>query len=247
MFKYILLGVVQGITEFLPVSSSAHLAIMQKLLGITGEELVLSIVLHLGTLFSLVIFFFKDILSALSNKKLLSFILITAVITGIIGFLGKDFFEKIFSSTRLIAFALICTGIILILTKNIKDAKRTKLDLKDAIILGFIQGIAVIPGISRSGITISGLLFRKIEREASFRFCFLMAMPVILGAAALEAKDIGYALMLEPKHFIVGFVYSFLSGILSLSFLKIVLQKAKLYYFGYYCILAAIFTLLFIR
>ncbi|MFH1640780.1 MAG: undecaprenyl-diphosphate phosphatase, partial [Candidatus Omnitrophota bacterium] len=176
MFRYILLGVVQGITEFLPVSSSAHLVIMQKVLGVTGEELVLSIVLHLGTLFSLVIFFFRDILYSLRNKRILLFLLVTTLITAIVGLFGKDFFEKLFSSTKLVSVALIFTGVILILTKKIKEPKRTKLTIKDALVLGFMQAIAVIPGISRSGITISGLLFRKVERETSFKFCFLMAM-----------------------------------------------------------------------
>jgi undecaprenyl-diphosphatase len=247
MFKYLLLGAIQGLTEFLPVSSSAHLVIMQKVLGMSGEELVLSIVLHLGTLLALILFFFKDILEAIRNRKLLSYIMIVTLITGTIAFLGKDLFEKLFSSTKLVAVALICTGIILILTRKIKENKRTSLNLKDALILGVVQGIAVIPGISRSGITISSLLFRKIDRETCIRFSFVAAIPVMLGAMLLEARDIGYSFMLEPVNFTVGFVFSFLIGLFSLNVLKMVLQKAKLYYFGYYCIIIAVITLFFIK
>jgi undecaprenyl-diphosphatase len=247
MFKYLLLGVIQGLTEFLPVSSSAHLVIMQKILGISGEELVLSIVLHLGTLLALILFFFKDILEAIRNKKLLSYIVIVTLITGVIVLLGKDFFENLFSSTKLVAIALICTGIILILTRKIKENKRTSLNLKDAFILGVVQGVAVIPGISRSGITISSLLFRKIDKETCIRFSFVAAVPIMLGAMLLEARNVVYSLRLEPVNFIIGFVFSFLIGFFSLNVLKMVMQKAKLYYFGYYCIIIAVITLLFVR
>jgi len=247
MLKYITLGVVQGLTEFLPVSSSAHLVIMQRILGITGQELMLSIILHLGTTLALIIFFFKDILKVLRNIKLLSYIIIVTIITGIVGILGKDFFTSLFSAPKLIAIALIFTGIILLLTKKFMQAKRTNLGIKDAFVLGFTQAVAIIPGISRSGITVSTLLFRKIDRETSFRFSFIASIPAVLGAALLEAKDITFTYQADLKNFMIGFLFSLLSGIASLWLLKIILHKAKLYYFGYYCILLAIITLLFIK
>jgi undecaprenyl-diphosphatase len=247
MFKYIILGIIQGLTEFLPVSSSAHLVIMQKLLGISGSGVVISIMLHLGTLLSLIIFFFRDILKLLRNIKLVSLIIIVTAITGIIGVSGRDFFEGLFSSTRAVAIALLFTGIILILTRKFTAAKRNSLNVKDAIILGFAQGIAIIPGISRSGITISTLLFRKLDRETSFRFSFLASIPAIFGAAILEAKDISLTSNMQVGNLIIGFIFSLLTGILSLRILKIILGKAKLYYFGYYCIIVAVITLLFIR
>jgi len=122
-----------------------------------------------------------------------------------------------------------------------------RLSLKDALILGITQGIAIIPGISRSGITISTLLFRKINRETSFRFSFLASIPAVFGAAILESKKINLLPRVDIKNFIVGFIFSLLTGIFSLWILKIVLNKAKLYYFGYYCIFVAIITLLFLR
>jgi undecaprenyl-diphosphatase len=247
MIKYVLLGIIQGITEFLPVSSSGHLVIMQKLLGITKDQVAVSVILHLGTAFALVVFFFKDLLKLLNNFRLLSLLFIITFITAVIGLLGKDFFESLFASTTPVALALIVTGLILILTKKFMNGRNTAITLKDAAILGLTQSIAIIPGISRSGITISTLLFRGIDRENSFRFSFLAAIPVIFGAALVEAKNIDFAMKAETVNLLAGFLASFLFGVASLNILKIVLKKAKLYYFGYYCIIMAIITLLFIR
>lgn len=247
MLKYIILGVIQGLTEFLPVSSSGHLVIMQKILGISGGELVTSVLLHLGTSVALIVFFFKDILNLLRNIKLLSLVVIVTVITGIIGISGRDFFAALFSSPRIVALALIVTGIILILTKKFMGAKRNILGLKDALILGVTQGIAIVPGVSRSGITISTLLFRGIDRETAFGFSFLASIPAVLGAALLEARDIGLICAVNFTDLIIGALFSFFTGLLALWVLRLILRKAKLYYFGYYCIFVAIITLLFIR
>jgi undecaprenyl-diphosphatase len=247
MLKFIILGIIQGVTEFLPVSSSAHLVIAEKLLGINEHLIAVFVILHLGTSLALVIFFFQDILNLLRNFRLLSYIIIVTLITGIIGLSGKDFFERLFDSPRLVAVALIVTGIILLLTKKFMQAKRNTLNLKDAVILGFTQGVAIIPGISRSGMTISTLLFRGLDREVSFRFAFLASIPAVLGAAILEAKNIGLACNLGVDKLIIGFIASLLSGILSLKLLKLILTKARLYFFGYYCIIIAIITLLLVR
>ncbi len=247
MIKYILLGVVQGLTEFLPVSSSGHLVILQKVLSITENQVALSIILHLGTAFSLVVFFFKDLLRLFRDFKLLAFLFITTMITGIIGLLGKDFFESLFSSPKLIAAALIISGIILISTKKFISGIREKLNFKDALILGLTQGIAVIPGISRSGITISTLLFRGINRNSSFCISFLLAIPVICGAAMLEARKIGFLMQQNFAGILTGFIASFITGLFSLWILKKILNKARFYYFGYYCIAAAIIILIFIK
>ncbi|MBI4972552.1 MAG: undecaprenyl-diphosphate phosphatase [Candidatus Omnitrophica bacterium] len=169
MLNYIILGIIQGLTEFFPVSSSGHLVISQRLLGIGGEELVISVVLHLGTTLALIVFFFKDILKALRDTKLLFFIIVVTVITGIIGISGKDFFERLFLSPKLVAVALIFTGIILILTHRFVRPKRNMLGITDALALGFAQGASIIPGISRSGMTISTLLFRRVDWETSFK------------------------------------------------------------------------------
>jgi undecaprenyl-diphosphatase len=247
MIKYILLGIIQGFTEFFPVSSSAHLVIAQKLLGISGDEVALSIVLHLGTVLALLVFFFKDILEVFLDRKQIGLLLIVTVITGTIGVLGKDFFESLFTQVSFSAYALIVTGIMLILVRKFIEGRRLRVGIKDALILGFTQGIAIIPGISRSGITISTLLFRGVDKFVSFRISFLVAIPVILGAALLELKHIDSALKADFSNLALGFVFSFLAGIFSLLILKKVLAKAKLHYFGYYCIIIAIITLLFVK
>ena len=245
--KYIILGIIQGLTEFFPVSSSGHLVIMQSFIGVSGQEVALSAVLHLGTICALILFFFKDILGVFKNIKLLFLILIVTIITGIIGVLGKDFFESLFSSPKLVALALIITGIILILTQKFKEAKKDTVDFKDALFLGVMQAIAIIPGISRSGITISALLFRKIDRETAFKFSFLASIPAVLGANFLEARKIEFVLRTGFSNFFAGFLSSLLVGIIALWVLKFILRKAKFHYFGYYCIIIAIITLLFIR
>jgi len=247
MIKYIFLGIIQGLTEFLPVSSSGHLVIAQQLFGIRADQVAISVLLHLGTLLAVVIFFWKDILNLLKNLKLLSLAAVVVVITGIIGILGKDFFESLFSSAKLVSIAWIFTGLMLMATKKITQLDRDKLNVKDAIILGLTQGLAIIPGISRSGITISALFFRKIQRTLAFTFSFIVSIPIILGAALLEVKKIGTVAQADIKNLIAGFIFSFFSGLLALLILKLVINKSKFYYFGYYCIFMAIVTLIFIK
>jgi undecaprenyl-diphosphatase len=247
MLNYILLGIIQGLTEVLPVSSSGHLVIMQRLLGVNGEEVALALSLHLGTCLALIIFFYKDILAAFRNFRLLSLIVVVTIITGAIGILGEDFFEKLFISPHSLALQFLLTGLILIATRKFMHFKREDLNFKDASILGIAQGLAIIPAISRSGITIAAMLFRKVERKTSFRFSFLASIPAVLGAAAFKAKDINLAFKLDFKNLSVGFIVSLLTGLLSLWILKAVLDKAKLHYFGYYCIFVALLTLWIFR
>jgi undecaprenyl-diphosphatase len=247
MFKYILLGIIQGLTEFLPVSSSGHLAIAQKMLAMSGEEITISVVLHLGTLAAVVAFFFKYITKLLRNIKLISFLLISTVITGVIGILGRGFFESLFIAPKKVAISFLITGIILLFTRKFMQSKKNKVDLMDAVILGFSQAIAIIPGISRSGITISTLLFRRIDKETCFRFSFMASIPVILGAALSDAKNIDFVIRKDFSNLIAGFIFSLLSGLAALWILKLVIKRARFYYFGYYCLLAAILTFLFVK
>lgn len=247
MIKYIFLGIAQGLTEFLPVSSSGHLVIIQKVFGIHGEAVTLSVILHMGTFIAMVIFFFKDILKLLRNPKMLFLIIIVTFITGVIGILGKDFFEELFSLPKFVALAWIITGLTLVLTRKFMNTERNKVTAKDALILGATQGIAIIPGISRAGITIATLLFRGLDKETSFRFSFLASMPAVLGAAILEAKKINFVFQSAPRNLLAGFLFSLLTGLIAIWMLHLALRKAKLYYFGYYCFLVAIITLLFVK
>ncbi len=234
-------------TEFFPVSSSGHLAVLQQVLGMTKDGIALAVVLHFGTALALIIFFYKEILAAARSLKTISLIIIVTFITGLIGVSGKHLFENMFGSVKAIGIAWMITGIVLLLTKRFEQAQRKAVNVKDGIILGITQGLAIAPGVSRSGITISTLLFRRIDRQAAFSFSFLVAIPAIVGAGILEAKDINLALQSNLKNFCVGFIFSFFSGMLALWLLKRIIAKAKFHYFGYYCIAAAVVTLIFLR
>jgi undecaprenyl-diphosphatase len=247
MIKYIFLGIVQGLTEFLPVSSSGHLVILQKILGINTDQLAVSVILHLGTLIALIIFFWQDILNLLRDLRLLSLVSLVVLITGIIGVLGKEFFESLFNSVKAVGIAWLFTGLILISTKRLNRLNRDKLKLKDAVILGLSQSLAIVPGISRSGITISTLFYRRVERGVAFTFSFLVSIPVILGAAFLEARKLDDIPGGQVLNLTAGFIFSLLTGLLSLLFLRMVINKAKFHYFGYYCFFMSLITLIFIK
>lgn len=247
MYKYILLGVIQGLTEFFPVSSSGHLVIFQNILSVTKNQVALDVVLHLGTVCALLVFFFKDIIKLLRDIKMIALIIIVTIITGAIGVAGKDFFEQLFVSPKAVGVSLFITGVILLLTKKFSQQNRDKVSLKDSAILGVTQGIAIIPGISRSGMTISTLLFRGLKSEICFKFSFLVAIPVILGAAVMEGRHISSAMKGDGTNFAAGFIFSFIFGLIALAIVRRVLNKAKLYYFGYYCIIVAILTLIFVK
>jgi undecaprenyl-diphosphatase len=247
--KYVILGIIQGLTEFLPVSSSGHLVLAQRILGIDTQQLMVILTCHLGTLFSLILFFFKDIIRVFKNLKLLGYILLVTLITGFIGIMGKNFFESLFTSVKAVSISLFITGLILIITKRFLEGKRDidSLNLKDASILGLMQAVAIIPGISRSGMTISCLLFRKIDRQTAFRFSFLAGIPAISGAFLLQLKDFTLSSSLQFQQLLLSFIFSFLSGLLALGILRAIINKAKLHYFGYYCLLVAILSFLFIK
>ena len=247
MFQYIILGIIQGLTEFFPVSSSGHLVLFEYFLGIHKGELAITVILHLGTILALLVFFYKDILKLLKDIKLVGYVLLVTLITGVIGLSGKDFFESLFKSPRLVSAALIVTGIILILTRKFAASKRNNVNIKDALTLGIAQGFAVIPGISRSGMTVSSLLFRKLDWETSFKFSFIASIPAVFGAALMEARHIRTSLHTDGAKLAVGFACSFLVGLLALRLVKIVMAKAKWHYFGYYCVCAGALGLLLIR
>ncbi|MBL7070445.1 MAG: undecaprenyl-diphosphate phosphatase [Candidatus Omnitrophica bacterium] len=247
MLNYIFLGIVQGITEFLPISSSGHLVLIQRLLGVGGEELGLTLILHLGSILAVVIFFFQDILAALRDTRTLWLIFIATLITGVVGFFARGFFEALFTAYSLVALALIVNGIILIFAQRFINSQRKIIGVKDAIIAGLAQAIAIIPGISRSGLTISALLFRKVERQTSFKFSFIILIPAIAGATILQIKRISFSLQGNLFNLAAGFIASLISGLFALWLLKLILERTKLHYFGYYCILLGMINLLFFR
>lgn len=252
LWKAVLLGLVQGVTEFLPVSSSGHLVLVQSLMGVTKDAMTFDIFLHFGTLISIFIVFWSDlkemILFKPSHRHLNWMILMGIIPTAIIGLALKDFFERVFHSILIVGGMLLITGGILWLSEHL--AKRSK-DLEqmrpmDAVIIGFIQGLAIIPGISRSGSTIVGGLFRGFKRDQAARFSFLLAIPVVLGATLLEVKDLmrdgGGEIQVIPLA--AGTLAAIISGYFAIRFLLRMLQEHSLKPFAYYCWFVGTVTIL---
>ncbi len=258
-----ILGIVQGITEFLPISSSGHLVILQHILGIKSVELFLDVSLHIGTLFAVIIFLRKELISlfssiltrepnkvttfGISSMRLILYIIVGTFFTGMIGLLGEKHFTFLFAAPAYVGISLIITGIILLLSKL--GETRTKsaiLSLPISIIIGLFQGIAVIPGISRSGTTISFGLLLGLKRDIAFKFSFLLSIPAVLGALFLEMRHF------ESSHFglvsiIIGMVLAFVTGYLSLIWLKKLVNKGRFYIFAPYCILLGILTFITLK
>ncbi|MCX7927351.1 MAG: undecaprenyl-diphosphate phosphatase [Candidatus Omnitrophica bacterium] len=242
MVLYILLGIIQGLTEFLPISSSGHLVLLQNIFGFKGEELEISIVLHLGTLLAVVIFFFGQIKQALRNIRIIGFITVVTAITAVVAVLTKDMVELLFSSAKVLVFSWLFSGLLLIYTKKVPLNTRNNINTTDSVFVGLSQAVAIIPGISRSGITIATLLLRGVDKLNAFSFSFLISIPAVLGATLLEAKEINFAFTKNPIDFFMGFLSSFVSGLFGLWLLKRILTKAGFYWFGYYCLVMGVLS-----
>lgn len=254
----IIIGLVQGITEFLPVSSSGHLVLSQHLLGVKMPGLTFEIFLHFGTLIS-VFWVFRQRISKIiksffvlyKKEERSSFLgnpdrwlglllIVGSVPTAIIAFFLSDYVKEAFASIKFVGFALLVTGALLwvadILPGGNKDTKRT--GFTDALLIGTFQGLAIFPGISRSGSTISGALFRGLDRRTAAEYSFLLSVPAILGATLLEIVDVvRYGAVMEHDwfYFILGVITSALAGIFAITFLIKLLVKKKLRYFSVYC------------
>lgn len=243
------LGILQGLTEFFPISSSAHLVIAQKFFPRLAERpLVLEIILHLSTLFALIFFFRQDIKKTFSQpKKLLP--IISATITTIIVVLPfKDLIEKTFNSVKFVGAMLIITAIFLFLASRKKDNQKEEVDLKTAIKIGIAQAFATLPGISRSGITISVGMLSGLKTLTAFKFSFLLAIFIIAGSGIFKLFDLSHTSTQLMKSYFLGFIFSFLTGVFALKFLikKISLNQRNLFYFGLYCLIIGLITFSFL-
>nr|WP_239559129.1 undecaprenyl-diphosphatase UppP [Sporohalobacter salinus] len=239
----IILGIVQGITEFLPISSSGHLVIFKKLLGFTEPQLIYDVFLHFGTLIAVTIFYWDDIKELLSfdfkyNKERI-LIIVATLPTAIMGFVLKDTFEKLFGSILSVSIALLVTGVLLWLVDSLDinfDKEIKNLNLLQAIVIGIAQGLAITPGISRSGITIITGLFVGLRRKSAARFSFLIFIPAVLGATLLEVVDLFEVGSIEVNYLalIIGTVTSTIVGYAAIKFLLRILEKDKFKNFAYY-------------
>jgi undecaprenyl-diphosphatase len=236
-----ILAVVQGLTEWLPISSSGHLVITQKALGL-NLPLIYSVMLHVGTLIVVLTVFRKDItktLKALAKAdfktdegKLALFIATGSIPIAIFGFVLYDFLKSLFSSLPAVGTALLITGAVLFVSEKRKGNK--KLDTKNTFLIGLAQAFTIIPGISRSGITVATGLIQKIDKTAAFRYSFLLAVPAILGATIFEAKDLATT-NIDLAPLLLGTIVSMTVGYIALKLLKKIVMNEKFHLFAYYC------------
>ncbi len=262
----LVLGIIQGLTEFLPVSSSGHLVIFQNLFNIVSENVAFEVIVHLGTLMSVLVVYSSDIIKMIksffgaifsgnvkkayqndSYFKLGILVIIGTIPAVFAGLFLKEFFEGIFHNIKLVGFTLLLTALILYFTKFIKIENK-KLSIVKVIIIGIGQALAILPGISRSGTTISTSLFLGINREEAARFSFLLSIPTIAGAAVLELKDFfnsGFEIN-QIGILFVGFLSAFIIGYMAIKLLLKIIQTGRFSWFAPYCATAGLVVLFFL-
>ena len=254
VLEAIILGIVQGATEFLPVSSSGHLVLVPAILNWPPPRLVLVAIAHQGTLLAVLIYFRQDLWAILSavwrglrqrqplatpEARLGWYILAGSIPAGLAGLALSDFFEEVFSAPTIAAGFLLVTAVLLVIGERLLSGQKplTEISLVDAIVVGLFQTLALFPGVSRSGSTITAGLWRGLDRAAAARFSFLLGVPAILGAGLLSAVDIAQAGDLADQWPILTaeFIAAAVSGYLCIHFLLSWLRRHTLYPFAIYC------------
>ena len=256
LFEAIILGFIQGISEFLPVSSSGHLLVFHHIFGITAEDnLTFIIVLNMGSLLPLLWVFRSDILVLIKNpfQKMTGLLIVSVAPLVMVTLLFLDFIESMFYLLDYLWVGFIITGIVLLLSDKLKNNAKTTDDLKirDAVFVGIMQAFAVFPGISRSGATITASLARGLDRENAAKFSFLMSIPSAFGAIALRLGHIATgrvdAAGLNFVNLAAGFITAAITGYFAINLMLSIIKKARLKYFAIYYIFAlAVFMALFI-
>ena len=275
IIESILLGIVQGITEFLPVSSSGHLAILQNIFHVeTNGSMLFDIMLHIGTLVAVFVVYHKDIWNMIkeaifmavdicsnlktfflnkihktslkykkivhnSYRKFVVLILISTVPTGLIGVIGKDLVSSASETLLIPGICLLITGVLLLMADLTKEGKKKPKEVtyKNGLIIGAAQGIATLPGLSRSGTTIATCLMCGLDRKFAVKYSFILSIPAILGAAVLEIKDV----VAEPIEmsqigiYAIGAVFAAVVGYICIKTMLVVVRNKKFKYFAYYC------------
>lgn len=239
-----ILAVIQGLTEFLPASSSGHLVILQKLFNFSEPPVLFDILVHVGTLGAVVIYFRKELVKI--SRQTVWLILLGTVPAAIFGLFLQNHIEQIFNSLKLVGLSLLVTAGFLFSTQKLKSFNRqfNKLNWKDALFVGAFQALAILPGISRSGSTIVSGLWRKFNRETAFRFSFYLAIPAILGALILQTPDLIYSPCAYLSQGILGMLIAGVVGYGALRILENILLQAKLWLFGLYCLFLSLLLLL---
>jgi len=241
LIEVFVLAVVQGLTEWLPISSSGHLVITQKILGL-NLPLIYSVMLHFGTLIVVLTAFRKDIFGIIKavvkrdfetdEGKLALFIVVGSVPIAFTGFVFHGFFESLFSNLPAVGLALLITGLVLFFAE--KRLGNRKMGILDSILIGAAQAIAIIPGISRSGVTISTGLLRKVDKATAFKYSFLLSAPAIAGAAVMESKELVVG-NIDLIPLLLGTTVSMIVGYASLKLLQKIVMNEKFHLFAFYC------------
>ncbi len=263
-----ILAIVQGLTEFLPVSSSGHLVLGEALLGYQsfGNSIAFELIVHLGTFLAVLVVFWQDILHLSQvffshlfkpgewvpsyknddDFRLTLLMLVAMLPAGFVGLLLRDRISELFSEPHMVSIALLFTGFMLLSTRFFPKSDKA-FDLKKALLIGFAQALALLPGISRSGSTISMALGLGIKQEQAARFSFIMVLPLIIAATTLEFLDLLEVGVSTDELLIlaIGLIISFLVGIISLKWLLKLLKGGKFHYFAWYCFAVAGFGLFF--
>lgn len=288
IFEGVILGILQGFAEFLPVSSSGHLLLVQKLMGLEEIPLLFDVFLHLATLGAVVLYFWRkiwkllcafgrifvpkknpsaqEIIQQKSERSYILAIILATIVTGVIGLFTSKLIDDNKISIKIVCGGFIFTAIILVLSSiferkhkksavNLENSENSQSAEKpqiikwwQALIIGFSQGVGTLPGISRSGSTISGALFCGVNRELAGEFSFIVSIPAILGAFILELKDLGdVANSIGALPVIFGCLAAFTSGYLALSWLMRLIKKGKLEWFAAYLIPLGILGMIFLK
>jgi len=253
-WQTLFLAIIQGITEFLPISSSGHLAIFQNLFHLK-EVIIFDIFVHLGTLFSILIFFRKELASVIKgllkkdkdNWHLFWLLVIGTIPAIIVGLFLNQYIETIFSSMKLIGVSFLITSFFLLLTIFLKEKKMSfkKVNWLDGLIVGLFQAIAILPGVSRSGSTMVGSLARGFRRELAFEFSFFLAIPAILGALILQIPDLSNGEFHLAGQSVLGMIIAGIVGYFSLKILKKILLNSRLWFFSFYCFFLGLILIIF--
>ena len=247
IFKYFIIGLIQGLTEFLPVSSSGHIVLFGELFNLDCDIILLSVVAHIGTLLSVLIYMRKPLKDMLlhpfcdTNKKLI----ISTIPAVICVVCFKKIIDKLYG-LQFLLYGFLITGILLILC-DLKQPKYEKVTKKHAIYMGIMQGVAILPGISRSGSTMAVGMMSGLKKEVACEYTFLMSIPIILGSAIYEIMGLlKTTIGFNFWPLLTAFLSSFIFGLLSIKIMMKILKKNKLYYFSIYTIILSIITLFII-
>ncbi|MFA5112868.1 MAG: undecaprenyl-diphosphate phosphatase [Candidatus Margulisiibacteriota bacterium] len=255
--KYGFLGLVQGLTEFLPVSSQGHLLIAYRFFGLT-ENLAFDTVVHLATALAAAAYFWRDLMAMLrvtsrESRKMLGLVLVATVITGVLGIGFKDFFEALFADFRYVGPFFIVTGMVILLGEwlgtryqGLGTRGEERMNWQDACLIGLAQGAAIIPSLSRSAMTISAGLACGLERRLAARFAFIIAIPAIAGAGLLQSKAIFKAgtIGIGAWPLLLGFLAALISGWLAIKLFMTLIERTSIRVFAYYCIVLGLAVML---